>query len=236
MGVQACICLVMACSAVCMRARGLCWRADQSACAHVPRASVQIDVQARTWLVLARRSTCMRARGLCWRAHRRAREHAPCAGVQTDVHACMCQVLACTSTCMRACARCRRAHRPACVHVPGAGVHIGVLACTWVAQAYRRDIPGCQTDVHACSLMPTKSIQYCRRAAAIEDQQGTVPCEQLPLQAEETSLLSCKRKCQREEVIFSINTARSYIWHLRSVRPKIQKKSMSADGRKATVK
>jgi len=65
-------------------------------------------------------------------------------------------------------------------------------------------IPGFQTDVHACSLMPTKSIQYCRRAAAIEDQQGTVPCEQLPLQAEETRLLSCKRKCQREEVIFSI--------------------------------
>ena len=115
-------------------------------------------------------------------------------------------------------------------------MQIGVLACTWVAQAYRRDIPGFQTDVHACSLMPTKSIQHCRRAAAIEDQQGTVAYEQLPLQAEETSLLSCKRKCQREEVIFSINTARSYILHLRSVRPKIQKKSMSADGRKATVK
>ena len=79
-------------------------------------------------------------------------------------------------------------------------MQIGVLACTWVAQAYRRDIPGFQTDVHACSLMPTKSIQYCRRAAAIEDQQGTVPCEQLPLQAEETRLLSCKRKCQREEL------------------------------------
>jgi len=105
------------------------------------------------------------------------------------------------------------------VHVPGAGVHIGLLACTWVAQAYRRDIPGFQTDVHACSLMPTKSIQHCRRAAAIEDQQGTVAYEQLPLQAEETSLLSCKRECQREEVIFSINTARSYILHLRSVRP-----------------
>jgi hypothetical protein len=70
--------------------------------------------------------------------------------------------------------------------------------------------------------MPTKSIEYCRRAAAIEDQQGTVAYEQLLLQAEETSLLSCKRKCQREEVIFSINTARSYILHLRSVRPKIQ--------------
>src|SRR2546426_46521 len=146
MGVQACICLVLACSAVCMRARGLCWRADQPACAHVPRASVQIGV-----------------------------------------HACMCPVLACTSGCWRA-------HR-------AAGVHIGLLACTWVAQAYRRDIPGFQTDVHACSLMPTKSIQYCRRAAAIEDQQGTVPCEQLPLQAEKTRLLSCcKRKCQREEV------------------------------------
>src|SRR5437667_270405 len=107
----------------------------------------------------------------CKLADGRAGVHSPCAGVQTDVHACMCQVLACTSTCMRACARCRRAHRPACVHVPGAGVHIGVLACTWVAQAYRRDIPGCQTDVHACSLMPTKSIQYCRRAAAIESEQ-----------------------------------------------------------------
>src|SRR2546425_11328608 len=76
----------------------------------------------------------------------------------------MCQVLACRSTCMRACARCWRAHR-------AAGVHIGLLACTWVAQAYRRDIPGFQTDVHACSLMPTKSIQYCRRAAAIESEQ-----------------------------------------------------------------
>src|SRR5437667_198667 len=152
------------------------------------------------------------------------------------VQACICLVPACRAVCMRARGLCWRAHQHACVHVPGAGVQIGVLACTWVAQAYRRDIPGCQTDVHACSLMPTKSIQYCRRAAAIEDQQGTVPCEQLPLRAEETSLLSCKRKCQREEVIFSINTARSYILHLRSVRPKIQKKSMSADGRKATVK
>src|SRR2546428_99734 len=112
-------------------------------------------------------------------------------------------VQACRWASRRAFALCRLAERCACVHVPGAGVHIGVLACTWVAQAYRRDIPGCQTDVHACSLMPTKSIQYCRRAAAIEDQQGTVSCEQLPLQAEETRLLSCKRKCQREEGIFS---------------------------------
>src|SRR2546428_400562 len=57
------------------------------------------------------------------------------------------------------------------VHLPCAGVHVGLLACAWVAQAYRRDIPGFQTDVHACSLMPTKSIQYCRRAAAIESEQ-----------------------------------------------------------------
>src|SRR3989475_6221339 len=170
-------------------------------------------------LVLACRLTYKRARGLCWRVDRRACAHVACAGLQIGVHASMRLVPACRSTCMCACARCWRAHR-------AAGVHMGLLACTsgcWRARGLRRltgrDIPGFQTDVHACSLMPTKSVQYCRRAAAIEDQQGTVPCEQLPLQAEETRLLSCKRKCQREEVIFSINTARSYILHLRSVRP-----------------
>ena len=197
------------------------------------------------------------------RRHPRANEVAPLVfPVSYSEHDRSNGVQACRWASWRAFALCWLAERCACAHVACAGVHIGLLACTWVAQAYRRDIPGFQTDVHACSLMPTKSIQYCRRAASIEDQQGTVPCEQLPLQAEETRLLSCcKRKCQREEVRDPSTWFFSPLHRFpaeehppqRGSRPSRNsrttanvkntlrlnaswKKSMAADGRKATVK